>query len=409
VARRRVSRAETRDRADARDRADTLKRLAIEEGFEGAAVCPPEASGHIGFLRRWLSEGFHGSMGYLSRPDAVARRADVRRVMPGVRSVLVVTHGYDQEDPEGVPADRSRGVVARYARGRDYHRVTKKALLRVHRRLEEVEGTEIAARAYVDTGPILERDLARRAGLGWFGKNTMLIHPRHGSFFFLGVLLLGIDVEPDSPETRDLCGSCRACLDACPTGALLGRDASGAPVMDATRCISYLTIEHRGAIPRELRPAIGNRIFGCDICQEVCPFNTRFSEATREPAYAARVVAPPLVELMATALDDGAWDAFTRGSAVRRSGRAGLARNVAVALGNWGAAEAVPALSAALSDPEPLVRGHAAWALGRIRTDEAGAALEGRAPVENDPWVSEEIALAIIGLTRPPEQEPGRA
>ncbi len=179
-------------------------------------------------------------------------------------------------------------MIARYARGRDYHRVVKKKLKALGRRLEEIAARPVEWRAYVDTGPILERDLARRAGLGWFGKNTMLLNPRRGSYFFLGVLLTDLELEPDAPFEADHCGSCRACLDACPTGALLGRDESGAPVMDATRCISYLTIEHRGPIARELRPLMGNRVYGCDICQEVCPWNVRFAEVAAERDYAAR-------------------------------------------------------------------------------------------------------------------------
>ena len=204
----------------------------------------------------------------------------------------------------------------------------------------------MAGRAYVDTGPLLERELGQRAGLGWFGKNTMLIHPRRGSWHFLGALLLDLDLEPDPPFTADHCGSCSRCLDACPTGALLGRDSSGAPVMDATRCISYLTIEHRGPIPSELRPAIGNRVYGCDICQEVCPFNSsKFVQLTPERDYRADwrdapdrpgpstelpgTESPPLVELMRMTREE--WDAFSRGSAIRRAGYAGFKRNVAVA------------------------------------------------------------------------------
>ncbi|MFW6202003.1 MAG: tRNA epoxyqueuosine(34) reductase QueG, partial [Gemmatimonadota bacterium] len=340
--------------------------------------------------------------------------------------------------------DPSRGVVARYARGRDYHRVVKKKLLRLLRAIEDELGRELpAARAYVDTGPVLERELARRAGIGWFGRNTMLIDPRRGSYFFLGTLLLELELEHDEPFDDDRCGSCRACLDACPTGALLGRDEAGAPVIDATRCISYLTIEHRGPIPRELRPLIGNRIFGCDICQEVCPWNSpRFVEMTAERDYVSYpapgaggvserpgsgagsgavagagsggaapgtdsgsetrtevpgTTAPTLLELMR--MDEADWDRFSRGRAIRRAKRAGFLRNVAVALGNWGSAEAVPVLVKALGDPEPLVRGHAAWALGRIGGDEARRALEARLGVEADAWGREEVEVALRAVS----------
>jgi epoxyqueuosine reductase len=239
----------------------------------------------------------------------------------------------------------------------------------------------------VDTGPVLERELARRAGLGWFGRNTMLIDPRRGSYFFLGSLLLPIELEYDEPFDADRCGSCRACLDACPTGALLGRDVDGAPVMDARLCLSYLTIENRGPIPRELRPAIGNRIYGCDICQEVCPFNNkRFVQIAEESDYhpdwreaedrpdvrsdLPSTESPSLVELMRMTMEE--WDRWTRGSAIRRAGYAGLKRNVAVAMGNWLAAEAEPpeealtVLRSALEDEDELVREHAAWALQQM-------------------------------------------
>jgi epoxyqueuosine reductase len=373
--------------------ASRLKEIAGEEGFELAGICRPGPSEHGAFLESWLEGDLHGEMGYLARPDAVARRKDLALTLPEVRSVLVVAHGYDQPDPEGVPEDPCRGVIARYARGRDYHRVVKKGLGRVHRRFQTEAGAEVPARAYVDTGPILERELARRAGIGWFGRNTMVLNPRTGSYFFLGVLLLGIDLGHDEPFEADHCGSCRACLDACPTGALLGRDENGAPVMDARRCISYLTIEHRGPIPRELRPLMGNRVYGCDICQEVCPFNVKFSETAAEPGYAARgpgerpggveplpgeeaatephpgTEAPPLARMMRMTREE--WDVWTRGSAIRRAGYAGFKRNVAVAMGNWLAGveeppeEAVAALQDALDDAEPLVREHAAWALER--------------------------------------------
>ena len=249
-----------------------LKEQARELGFSLVGVASVEPSAHMDLYREWVEDGRHGEMGYLAREDAVARRADLRRTLPSVRSVVVVGDEYFQEDPPGVPADPARGVIARYARGQDYHGTIKKRLLELHRWVEASEGP-VEGRVYVDTGPILERELAVRAGVGWFGKNTMLIHPKRGSYFFLGLLLLDLDLDADAPFQEDHCGTCRSCLDACPTRALLGRDASGAPVMDATRCISYLTIEHRGSIPVELRPLMGNRVYGCDICQEVCPWN----------------------------------------------------------------------------------------------------------------------------------------
>ncbi len=427
---------------------DLLHQLSVEEGFEMAGVVRPEPSEHGDYLRQWLDQGYHGEMEYLARSDAVERREDPVRTLEEARSVLVVGHGYFQPDGDGVPDDPSRGVIARYARGRDYHRVVKKKLRRVHRRLESKLNRSVEARVSVDTGPVLERELGQRAGLGWFGRNTMLIHPRRGSYFFLGALFLELELEVDEPFQRDHCGSCRACLDACPTGALLGRNRDGAPVMDARLCISYLTIENRGPIPRELRPLMGNRVYGCDICQEVCPFNVKFAEEAAEPGYAARgpgelpvgveplpggsgsapgssggsmpgndvpaetfqlggrgldggrplhpgTDGPTLVELLGMALDEDAWEAFSRGSAIRRAGRAGFARNVCVGLGNWGSPEAVPVLTSALSDPEALVRGHAAWALGRVGSAEAKEALAARSSVESDELVRSELAAAF--------------
>lgn len=427
---------------------DLLHRLAQEAGFEMAGVARPDPSEHGDFLRGWLERGYQGDMDWMAREDALESREEPARALPEVGdeaggeraganaeaggsappgSVLVVGHSYHQPDPPGVPDDPARGVVARYARGRDYHRVIRKKLKRLHRRLEDELGRSVPGRATVDTSPVLERELARRAGIGWFGRNTMLIHPRKGSFFFLGALFLRLEVEPDPPFEADRCGSCRACLDACPTGALLGRDATGAPVMDARRCISYLTIEHRGPIPQELRPLMGNRIYGCDICQEVCPFSRSFSTTASEASYAARgpgelpvgvepdasvpdaphpgTDAPSLVALLDMALDSDRWESFSRGSAIRRAERAGFARNVCVALGNWlsveesSPAEALAVLSRALSDTEPLVRGHAAWALGRSAGEDVCELLSSAAASEADAWVAEELEAARFGLS----------
>ena len=382
-----------------RDLADALKRRALEEGFSLSGITPAEPSEHSAFYHSWIDAGRHGEMAYLARPDAVRRRADVAETMAEARSCLVVAHEYAVPDAPGVPDDPSRAVVARYARGDDYHEVVLPKLERLQAWLgERVEGG-VRGRAYVDTGPILERELGRKAGLGWFGRNTMLIHPGRGSYFFLGVLLLDLELPADEPFTEDRCGSCRACLDACPTGALLGRDADGAPVMDARRCISYLTIELRGSIPIELRPAIGNRVFGCDICQEVCPWNERFARPTEEPAYTPRELlqGPALVALAERllALDEEGFRTLFRASPLRRAKRAGFLRNVCVALGNWGAGDAVPTLDRALADASPLVRAHAAWALGRVRAEQAAEALAGRLSAEADPDVRGEILAAL--------------
>jgi epoxyqueuosine reductase len=352
-----------------------LKVQAAELGFSLCGITPPDPSLHMEYYRAWVGEGRHGEMGYLAREDSLARRADLTQTLDVVRTVVVVGHEYFSEDPEGVPEDPSRAVIARYARGDDYHDVVKKKLVALARWVEEQAAIDLHARAYVDTGPILERDLARRAGLGWFGRNTMLINPSRGSYFFVGLLLLDLELPADAPFEEDRCGSCRACVDACPTGALLGRNETGAPVMDATRCISYLTIELRGAIPEELRPLIGNRVYGCDICQEACPWNERFADVTAEPAYRARegLDGPSLIELAERllAVDEAGFRVAFRGSPMKRAKREGLLRNVCVALGNWGSADAVPVLTAALGDPSALVREHAAWALGVLGSSES--------------------------------------
>ena len=280
-----LPRAAVMSPADLRDR---IRERARALGFDRVRFTGPHASGHMDFYRRWIEEGAHGEMGYLAREDSIARRGDLRLTMADVRSVVLVTHNYHQPDPPGLTEDGERAVIARYARGDDYHDVMKRRLVKLLADVEGDAGRRVSGRAYVDTGPILERELAMRAGLGWLGKNTMLIDPGSGSYFFLGILLLDLELPEDEPFTEDRCGTCRSCLDACPTGALLGRDARGAPVMDARRCISYLTIEHRGPIPRELRAPIGNRIYGCDICQEVCPWNVKFRTTASEPAYRAR-------------------------------------------------------------------------------------------------------------------------
>ena len=351
---------------------DTDRALAEARalGFDMAGVVTRGESEHMAHFRRWLESGLHGRMDYLSRPDAVTRRADLDRTLPGFQSALVVAHSYADDEPTTSPGHPSRAIIARYARGRDYHHVISDKLETLARRLEVLAGRPLRRRAHVDTGPLLERELAVRAGLGWFGKNTMLIHPRRGSYFFLGVLLTDLPLEPSTPFAEDHCGTCRRCLDACPTGALLGYDEHGAPVMDATRCISYLTIELKGPIPVELRPAIGNRVYGCDICQEVCPWNERFSAPAGEPAYSPRAELdnPSLIDL-ATRLLEMSGKAFLReysDSPVSRARRNGLLRNVCVALGNWGAEEAVPVLERAARDHSDLVREHARWALERI-------------------------------------------
>ncbi len=373
---------------------ERIRSRAHEMGFGAVGVAPVRPSDYGDAYAHWIGQGMHGEMAYLAREDAVAKRRNPAVLVPGARSAVVVALEYFNADahPQAA-ADPSRGIVARYARNDDYHELMKERLIALQDWIN-AELLPVHGRAYVDTGAVLERELAQRAGLGWYGRNTMLIQPRRGSYWFLGVILLDVELAYDVPFAHEHCGTCSACVSACPTGALLGRDETGAPRMDARRCISYLTIELRGPIPRDLRPLVGNRVYGCDICQEVCPWN-RFATPSAEEAFLARegLDGPRLIEWMTMTQEE--FSARFKGSPIKRAKRRGLLRNVAVALGNWGAPEAVPALAVALNDEEPLIRGHAAWALGRIGTEAARQALSGRADLEEDAWVREEIGAAL--------------
>jgi epoxyqueuosine reductase len=271
----------------------------------------------------WVARGYAGEMDYLAR-GAVKRR-DSRLPVPGATSAIVVGLDYGGRAPSG--------PIARYARGDDYHDVMLAKLEQLHDWLESELGMPVKGKAYVDTGPILERELARRAGLGWFGKNTNLVNPRVGSFFFIGALLVDLDLAPDAPFEADRCGTCTRCLDACPTAALVEPR-----VLDATRCISYLTIELKGPIPEDLRPQVGTHLYGCDNCLDVCPYNVKFAQELREPAFAPRPViaerdARSLAEELLAMDDDAFRDAF-RNSPMKRAKRRGLARNAGVVLSN---------------------------------------------------------------------------
>lgn len=358
-----------------------LKHKARELGFDHVAIGPADAPEHGLAFEAWLAAGYAGTMEYLARGRA--KRLDLQQVLPGARSVIAVALNYYQGEPSKV---HGWAPVARYAWGRDYHEVITPRLEKLLAFLQKATGPDVRGKIYVDTGPVLERDLAARAGLGWVGKNTNLLHPKLGSFFFIGVILTTAELEFDAP-LPDRCGTCRACLDVCPTQAFV------APyVLDARRCIAYLTIEHKGPIPEELREGMGEWAFGCDLCQTVCPWN-RKAPQTGEPGFYPREPLPDLSELLE--LDDAGFRERFREMPLTRPKRRGFLRNVAVALGNRRDPDAVPALSRALFDPEPLVRQHAAWALGRINTPEARAALSRALSREQDPQVLQEILKAL--------------
>ncbi len=332
------------------------KSLALETGFDLAGVALAEAPRELASFSDWIARGYAGTMAYLS--SQAERRSDLRVAFPWSRSVLSVALQYDTPHPYSTEAAPDRGWIARYAWGDDYHDVMKARLEALVARLADETGP-FRARTYVDTGPIAERAYAAAAGIGAWGKNTCLLHPEHGSWFFLGEAVTDLDLEPDTPRD-DMCGSCTACLDACPTGAF------PAPyVLDATRCISYLTIEVKAAIPETQREGIGRHVFGCDICQDVCPWNRkrrRGGEEAFEPR--SGLVAPDLAEL--AGLDAAAFSERFRRSPVKRARRRGLLRNVAVALGNSGDPSRRPLLERLSEDEDPIVQEHALWALRRL-------------------------------------------
>ncbi len=342
---------------------DCVRERARELGFDLVGIAPARPpQGHLQAYREWLARGEHAGMAYMARPDRVARREDPALILPGVRSVLCVAVNYYPGPPPAPSDDEPRGRVSNYAWGIDYHDWMLPRLEELAAFVRAQVGGEIRYRAYVDTGPVLERAFAAQAGLGFIGKNTCLIHPRLGSWLFLGEVLLEVDPpEENRAPVRGGCGTCTRCLDACPTGALV------APYrLDARRCISYLTIEHKGPIPPDLRPLLGDWIYGCDLCQEVCPWQ-RFARPTGVTAFrpaSPERARPSLPALLA--LDEAGFRERFRGTPVLRIGRGRLLRNVAVALGNVGGPQAVRALRRALDDPDPLVREHAAWALARV-------------------------------------------
>lgn len=372
-----------------------VKAKACELGFEKAGIARAAELGAAEVsstpsrrYRDWLDRGYHGEMSYMAREPE--KRTDPRKRFPAARSVVVLAMNYypggNPAELGGKPDEPGRRAISRYAAGEDYHRVIGERAGELADFIER-NFPPHRARHLVDTSAILEKAWAERAGLGWQGKHTNLITREYGSWVFLAEVVTDLELEPDPEGHADLCGKCTACIDVCPTRAIV------APyVLDSRRCISYLTIEYRGIFPRELRPLVGEHVFGCDDCQEVCPWN-RFARLTDEPRLLGPDGAEELDALLGMSQKD--FDRRYRSSALRRAKRAGLLRNLCVALGNRRDPKAVPSLARALDDREPLVRGHAAWALGRIGTPEARQELERRARLEQDPWVREEIQLGL--------------
>ncbi|HXV62913.1 MAG TPA: tRNA epoxyqueuosine(34) reductase QueG [Vicinamibacteria bacterium] len=357
----------------------------IELGFSKIGLAPARLHDAAPRLQEWLERGYAGEMRYMGRsPD---RRTDAGSSLRRAETVVCCALNYYLGAPGPAPANR--GVISAYARGEDYHRVLGEKLDALARFIERRAG--VVTRRYVDTGPLLEKTYAAAAGLGWLGKHSNLLSRDGSSWFFLGEILVPLELPLDTP-TPDHCGTCTRCIDACPTRAIVQPY-----VVDSRLCISYLTIELRGYIPRELRPLIGNRIYGCDDCQDVCPWN-RFAKRSEEARFFPRepLSTMDLVSMLRMSREE--FQQATRGSAIRRARYAGFLRNVAVALGNSGATEAVPPLVQALSHEEPLVRGHAAWALGALGADEASSELLDALGREEEAPVREEIQWALTAL-----------
>jgi epoxyqueuosine reductase len=335
---------------------ELIKAQAFGFGFDLVGITTLGPVDSAAAFDEWLARGYAGDMEYM--PRNAEKRRDSRMPFLGATSAIVVALNYGATTPAG--------AVARYARGDDYHEVMWEKLNALHDWIEEQSGRNIRGKAYVDTGPILERDLARKAGLGWFGKNTNLINPRLGSCFFIGSLLVELDLVADEPFDTDRCGSCTRCIEACPTQALV---APG--VLDSTRCISYLTIEAKGEIPLAFRESLGGLIYGCDICQDVCPYNIKFGQTLKEPAFASRAsIAGRDARQLARELLGMTQEEFRvgfRASPKKRAKLRGLKRNAAVVLGNVGTRDDVDVLTRARDDePDAMLREHAAWALGRL-------------------------------------------
>lgn len=367
----------------------------LQSGFDRVGCLPLGDAGDPGFAD-WIARGFHGEMEYLARH--APSKADPAAAFAEFRSVVVVALEYGEV---AAPSPDPRvGNISRYALGDDYHDVMKTRLFSAADALRAAE-PGLATRAFVDTGPLNEKLIASRAGFGWVGRHTNLIDHTRGSYFFLGLLLVSAELEPTGPAEADRCGLCTACIPACPTGAIIEPY-----VLDARRCISYLTIELRGSIPRELRGLIGNRIFGCDDCQEVCPWN-RFARRDPPPEFTPRDEVRTTDLATWLAMDVEEWRRRFRRSPVKRSRHVGFLRNVLVAAGCSGDASLIEFVIPYLDHAEPLLRGHAAWAVGELGPG-GQAAIAARRRVETDPMVAEELAAAADNLAGRPEKKTPR-
>lgn len=342
--------------------AQAIKDFARQLGFQLAGFTTPEPPPHIQTYEHWLQENRHADMSYLARPDAVAKRADPRQILPECQTILVLGVPYSPPDRLPKSGQPHTGRVAAYAWGDDYHDVLPPRLRAIIEFIEQQVGHPVPNRYYTDTGPILERDLAQRAGLGWIGRNTCLISPRHGSYFLLAEILLGLALPVDEPTRTDHCGTCTRCVDACPTHCIRPDRT-----LDAGRCISYLTIENKGEIPEEFHHHWSDWVFGCDICQVVCPWNIRFAAHQQpDPAFSPRTGVPYPNLIEACELTPVEFNARFKNSPIRRAKRRGYIRNALAVLGNSSGKQAIKAVKAASQDEDPLIREHAYRALSQL-------------------------------------------
>jgi epoxyqueuosine reductase len=368
----------------------SVKDKAHQLGFDLVGITTPEAPAHIDVYSAWVAAGHHAEMSYLANDRALRRRSNPLEILPECQSILVVGMNYFP----GEMGTSNLPKCSTYAMGQDYHDILLQGLQELMRFITELLGRSVPHRIYVDTGPLLERELAQRAGLGWIGKNSCLIHPRIGSYTFLGEILLGIELGIDPPFDADRCGSCSRCIDACPTSCILPNRT-----LDARRCISYLTIEHKGSIPRELRPLLGEWIFGCDICQQVCPWNLRFAQSSREIRFQPGPFLAQASLKSFLGLDLESFREHLKGSPLKRPKLRGILRNAAIVSGNQQDPGDIPKLvELLLNHPESLVRSHAAWALGCMGGEKVEILLREAQIVEKDLQVQEEIKLALEAL-----------
>lgn len=384
-----MAEASERSDSDRSQQSTLIKQMAREVGFDLAGIAPAVTpTGYHSFLD-WLNQGYAGEMSYLERRKDAYEHP--RYVMSSVRSVLMLTLNYRTEEPPSLSGTEAR--VSRYAWGTtDYHKVIRKKLKQLSRRIRE-QFPDCETRGVVDTAPLLERDFAQLAGLGWIGKNTLLLNKTEGSWFFLAGLLLGDELDYDTPQETSHCGTCTRCLEACPTDAFVE-----AGTLDARKCISYLTIELRDQpIPKELRSGMQDWMFGCDVCQDVCPWN-RKAPVSIEPAFQPVESFSPVDACELLTLDEEHFQTRFQSTPMSRARRAGLLRNAAIVLGNRGDTAAMPVLLSVLTDSEPLIRGATAWALGELGGPEVAAALEQRLAVESEAEVVHELECAIAEI-----------